>query len=345
VGGARVPPVAEAVAAGVHALAGGARGPATVPGTPARTAADLAPLVIGLVNNMPDAALAATERQFRGLLSAAGGDRPCVLRLIALEQVPRGPAGRALVERRYEGPEVIGREPFDGLIITGTEPRSARLVDEPYWGALEALIDVAQRRTRSMVLSCLAAHAAVLSLDGIERRRLPAKLCGVYACAPGAAHPLTAGMDASRHVPHSRFNDLPEDALRDAGYRILARSPAVGADCFVREGASLLVFLQGHPEYDHYALMREYRRDVTRFLSGERDSYPDMPHGYFAPDIVPALLAYEERARTRRTAEFLAQLPPLEPACAPESLWRAASVRLYQNWLGLLSLARSEHAS
>ena len=35
-----------------------------------------APLVIGLVNNMPDGALQATERQFEGLLGeAAGGAR------------------------------------------------------------------------------------------------------------------------------------------------------------------------------------------------------------------------------------------------------------------------------
>lgn len=302
-----------------------------------------APLVIGLVNNMPDAALAATERQFRALLGAASGGRPIVLRLIAIAQVPRGPAGRAIVERRYETPEIIEREPFDGLIITGTEPRSARLEGEPYWDALAALIDAAQRRTRSTILSCLAAHAAALCLDGIERRRLPEKLSGVFACAPTLAHPLMAGLGQSRHVPHSRFNDLPEDALRDAGYRILARGAQVGADCFVREGASLLVFLQGHPEYDHHALMREYRRDVGRYLAGERDAYPALPQGYFSPQILPALEAFEKRAIASRSSGMLAELPPLESACAPESLWRGSSVRIYQNWLDLLIMARSEH--
>jgi hypothetical protein len=37
-----------------------------------------APLVIGLVNNMPDAALQTTEQQFTELLGAAGGLRRSV---------------------------------------------------------------------------------------------------------------------------------------------------------------------------------------------------------------------------------------------------------------------------
>src|ERR1700752_957095 len=46
-------------------------------------------LVIGLVNNMPDGALRATERQFRGLLQAASHDVSTSLRYFSLPGVPR----------------------------------------------------------------------------------------------------------------------------------------------------------------------------------------------------------------------------------------------------------------
>ena len=67
------------------------------------------------------------------------------------------------------------------------------------------------------------------------------------------------------------------------GYRLLTRSAAAGADAFVREeqGGSLFVFFQGHPEYETDTLAREYRRDVGRFLRGEREHYPAAPEGYF----------------------------------------------------------------
>ena len=42
-------------------------------------------LVIGLVNNMPDAALSITERQFRELLTAASDGRAVCLKLLSPE--------------------------------------------------------------------------------------------------------------------------------------------------------------------------------------------------------------------------------------------------------------------
>ena len=299
-----------------------------------------APLVIGLVNNMPDAALQTTERQFRELLDAAAGPSPVAVRLIALANVPRGAAARAELEARYESADVVATGVIDGLIVTGTEPRSARLSDEPYWGALEALIEAAHGQTLSTVWSCLAAHAAVLALDGVERQRYAHKLFGVFECAASAAHPLTEGLRASRRVPHSRFNDVPESALREAGYQILARSDAVGADLFIKEGPSLFVFLQGHPEYDRSALMREYRRDVGRYLGGERDDFPRMPRGYFAREATRRFAAYQASAMERRHPDALREFPALDEGQLPEPLWREGAIQLYANWLTLLRQRR-----
>ena len=50
-------------------------------------------LTIGLVNNMPDAACEATERQFLDLLRAVTSDVIVCLKLFAIGEVPRADAG------------------------------------------------------------------------------------------------------------------------------------------------------------------------------------------------------------------------------------------------------------
>src|SRR5438046_5130794 len=78
-------------------------------------------LDIGLINNMPDPALDATERQFRALLGAAADDIAVHLTLYTLPEVPRTAFGRGQVSR-YTPFEDLWRRQHDGLIITGTEP-------------------------------------------------------------------------------------------------------------------------------------------------------------------------------------------------------------------------------
>src|SRR5580698_2183439 len=105
------------------------------------------PLVVGLVNNMPDTALRSTERQFRELLSAADGDVAVELRLFFLPEVPRGEGGRAYLHQRYVNVDDLAGSHVDGLIVTGMEPRASNLTDEPYWPALERLVERAADHT------------------------------------------------------------------------------------------------------------------------------------------------------------------------------------------------------
>jgi len=48
-----------------------------------------ATLRIGLINNMPDAALQSTEAQFFGLLKGAAGSQPITVRLSSFPELPR----------------------------------------------------------------------------------------------------------------------------------------------------------------------------------------------------------------------------------------------------------------
>src|SRR5579862_1431475 len=198
---------------------------------------------------MPDSALQTTERQFRELLGAVSGDRQVRLRFFSIADVPRQEAGRSYVAGEYEDIGELWGSGVDGLIVTGTEPRANSLHEEPYWRTLTRLVDWAEENTCSTVWSCLAAHAAVRYLDGVERQRFPEKLSGVFECAIAAEHPIVAGMPPRWRMPHSRHNTLPQDALGASGYETLSVSPEAGADMFVKQRRSLFLFVQGHPEY------------------------------------------------------------------------------------------------
>ena len=290
-------------------------------------------LTIGLVNNMPDAALQATERQFVALLGAAADGLTVRLARYALPGIPRTDWGRDYVTRFYSPIEDLWDSHLEGLIVTGTEPRSPNLKDEPYWASLISVLEWAEHNTHSTAWSCLAAHAALLHMDGIDRRKLSDKRFGVFECARVSDHPLMAAAPSRLPMPHSRWNDLPEDALTSSGYRVLTRSEHAGVDAFVKQTKSLFVFFQGHPEYEANTLLLEYRRDIGRFLRCERETYPPMPQGYFDEETVEALTAVRERALLDRREELLAQFPTALAGERVTSPWRSAAVRVYRNWL------------
>ena len=304
-----------------------------------RQPGDGTPIVVGLVNNMPDAALESTEAQFRGLLQAAAGARAVSLRLSSLAELPRSPEARERIARGYWPIAQLLAEPPDALIVTGTEPRTPHLREEPYWRSFVELLTWAQRHTVASVWSCLAAHATVEELDGIERRRLPEKRCGLYAHSILSGHPLLRGVSAPLMMPHSRWNDLPVPALREAGYTLLSWSQETGADAFVRDRESLMVFFQGHPEYEDTTLLKEYRRDVGRFLAGTQPAYPTLPQGYFSPEASAALSAFRARAIGDRRPELIESFPFAAAAAALVNTWRSAAVAIYRNWLAHVASA------
>src|SRR5215813_14218299 len=252
--------------------------PRTIAGQHGRPAA----IRIGLINNMPDTALHATEAQFAGLLKGASPDRAVTLRFSSLPELARGAEAGAHIRENYWPLARLLEDGVDALIVTGTEPRSPVLSDEPYWGRLGELLAWARQHTATSIWSCLAAHAAVELMDGIRRQRLPEKRCGVYQHVIANEHALLSGISAPLSMPHSRWNELPLRELGDAGYTVLSSSEVTGADAFVVERGSLLVFFQGHPEYQDTTLLREYRRDVGRYLSGQQAHYPTLPYGYLS---------------------------------------------------------------
>jgi len=301
---------------------------------------------IGLVNNMPDTAFEATERQFVDLIQAAAPEIVVCLKLFSIPDVPRAQRVRSESAGRYHSITALWDTMLDGLIVTGTEPCAATLKQEPYWPAVTKLVDWAGENTASTIWSCLAAHAAVLHADGIERSPLASKLFGVFDCETIPCHPLFSRA-ARRRVPHSRYNDLPEAALKSSGYRILSRSAAAGIDAFTKEqrGSSLFVFLQGHPEYETATLLREFRRDVGRFLHRERKDYPAAPQGYLSEEARDLLDAFRVRAVDDRRESVIGDFPMLGLEANLENTWRESAISIYRNWIGFLKDRKEKRRS
>lgn len=298
---------------------------------------DQAHLHIGLVNNMPDSAMEATERQFRTLLSEAAERISIRLSLFAIPEVVRSEQARTRMSGRYSNINELWETHLDGLIVTGAEPVARNLTDEPFWSSLKRLIEWAERNTYSTVWSCLAAQAAVLGMNGIERRPFDEKLFGVFECERVSDHPLTAGMPSRFRMPHSRWNDIPEENLSACGYRVLSRLANGIVDAFIKEGRHLSVFFQGHPEYDAASLLLEYKRDIRRYLANEKQLYPATPENYFDENAAASLSELRVRAHADRCQEIFVDFPASVQAATMQNQWRGQAIGSYRNWLCCLS--------
>ncbi|HEX8233529.1 MAG TPA: homoserine O-succinyltransferase [Caulobacteraceae bacterium] len=267
-------------------------------------------LHIGLVNNMPDGAFLATERQFSTLLQTAGGAATIRLHRFFLPEIERGEAVAAQLRRRYRSAERLFEGRLDGVIVTGSEPRAPNIEDEVYWPSFRRLVDWAELNTRSTLWSCLAAHAAVLHLHGVRRRPLEQKLSGVFRRTRVSAEGARRGLALGAPVPHSRLNTLPQAELARRGYEVLAEIEGGDLDAFTLDAGSRFVFVQGHPEYEADTLRLEYERDLNRSLRGRLPEPPRPPANY------------DGRAS-----------------------WRQSAVGFYAAWLGELGSAAALHSA
>jgi homoserine O-succinyltransferase/O-acetyltransferase len=305
--------------------------------SPPRPAGERAGIAVGLINNMGDQALKVTERQFSSLVSEAAGDVAVSFRIFALESTPRSPRALDYINARYEPVSAAMEGELDALIVTGAQPQAERLNKEPYWEELVELIEWAKLHTTSTILSCLAAHAGVLHLDGVERRPLPEKCTGVFAPAAETTHPLVGKQGRVRLIPHSRYNGLSRTELEQAGYVILTSSPGCGVDSFVKCFGSQFVFLQGHPEYDANSLAREYRRDMDRYLRGETEGKPARPSGYFGAEAEAELDAVERSAHEDRCRMQIKDISIIDALSPAEATWREAAIAFYRSWIEMIA--------
>lgn len=299
---------------------------------------DIRDLHVGLLNMMPDTALAATERQFFRLVGSGNPISQFHMHLFTLDQIPRGEIASEHIARYYESFSSIQEHGLDALIISGANVIGADLSQEVFWDPLMEVAAWAHENVTSTLCSCLASHALLLGQYGIPRTKLAQKCWGVYEHKMILRdHPLVHDVNTHVIVPHSRFNNVTAAQMREKGIHVLAEGPEPGVQLAVSPDGFRTVFFQGHPEYDRISLMKEYKRDVHLYFTGELENYPPMPDHYFDTYAKAILEEYKDKVlRARRTGDKAPVFP--EPNLLPhlKNTWHDSGEAVVGNWLGLM---------
>ncbi len=297
---------------------------------------DIRELHIGLLNMMPDKALAATERQFLRLIGESNQIAQFYVHPFTLKELERGSEGQAHVDKYYKSFEQIKNEGLDALIITGANVTGFELSEQPFWKPLNKIVDWAYENVTSILCSCLATHAVLQFRYNQKRSLLSEKKWGVYRHrVTDQKHPLVSGVNTRFDVPHSRFNEINRDQFEAAKLKILVESEESDVHLAVSEDGFRIVFFQGHPEYDSISLLKEYKREIGRYVHTETDDYPSTPENYFS---LQSLAIFEEFSERIIHARSNNQNPPAFPenltAALIDNTWHDSAEAVISNWIG-----------
>jgi len=294
---------------------------------------DIRELHIGLLNMMPDAALAATERQFFRLIGESNQIAQFYMHPFTLDGISRGEKGKKHIAEHYQSFDEIKNQGLDALIITGANVTQPDLSKEAFWNPLIDVIDWAYENVTSTICSCLATHAVMEFRYNQKRHLLPKKKWGVYSHGVvDRNHPLVCGVDTRFNVPHSRFNQIDRKQFDDAGLKVLVESQEAGVHLAVSEDLFRLVFFQGHPEYDIISLLKEYKREIALFINGDNTQYPPFPENYFDKQTQSVLNEYKTliKAETTNINEFPEQLI----VNSLDNTWHDTAEAVINKWIG-----------
>jgi homoserine O-succinyltransferase len=299
---------------------------------------DIRELHIGFLNMMPDAALRVTEQQFMRLIGSSNQIAQFFVHLFSIPGLSRKEETKKYIDEYYTSFEKIKNNGLDALIITGANVANPELDKEPFWDPLQKVIDWASENVTSVLCSCLATHAIVKALHHIERRPLHVKRWGVYTHRiTDTEHPLLRDINTRFDVPHSRNNDISREQLEAADFKVLVDSEQGGVHMAVSPDQFRIVYLQGHPEYDRNSLLKEYKREVNRFFSGERRDYPPDPENYFTPVVQKIVETYRQTVRRAvKNGTALPEFPEKEIEPQLDNTWGDTGKAIFNNWLGLV---------
>jgi len=299
---------------------------------------DIRALHIGLLNMMPDAAMGATERQFFRLVGSSNPISQFYIHPFTLDEIPRGKEAQKHIDQFYEPLSAIQEMGLDALIISGANVTQPNLNEEIFWDPLCDVIEWADKNVASTLCSCLATHAVLLARHSIRRQGLKFKRWGVFDHkVVKKDHPLVRDINTHVVVPHSRFNEVLEHQLVDAGLHVLITGSEPGVQLAVSADGFRTVFFQGHPEYDSISLMKEYKRDVGDFIHGRRETYPPKPQHYFDRHTIALFDEYQERVV--QALDKNASVPEFPEKLVLHRLpntWHDSAEALMGNWMGLV---------
>lgn len=114
----------------------------------------------------------------------------------------------------YTSLDEVRDRKFDGLIITGAPVEDITFEEVDYWDEICEIMDWAESHVTSTLHICWGAQAGFYHYYGINKRKLPEKLFGVYAHrVSNRKIPLVRGFDDIFLAPHSRHTETPAAAI------------------------------------------------------------------------------------------------------------------------------------
>ena len=173
---------------------------------------------------------------------------------------------------------------------------------------------------------------------GIDRLRMPRKQWGVYSHGISEpTHPLMRDINTRFDAPHSRHNEITRSQLENAGLTVLVESPEAGVHLAVSPDQFRTVYFQGHPEYQAVSLLKEYKREVYRFIDGQLDEPPPYPEHYFPDEAIRIAAGFMEKCQAalnddNETPGF----PEGELEQYVHNTWSDTGKAIVNNWLGLV---------
>ena len=299
---------------------------------------DIRELHIGLLNMMPDSALQPTERQFMRLIGGSNRIAQFYVHPFTINGIERNKETQNYINQYYRSFDEIAADGLDALIITGANVPKSNFSDAPFWGELTTVLDFAKAKVTSTLCACLATHAALKYFYDIDRVKLDTKRWGVFPHrARRELHPLVRNVNTRFDVPHSRFNDIPARSFTEKSLPILVESSEAGVHLALSEDGFRFVFFQGHPEYDRNSLLKEYKREVLRFIKGELTHYPPLPTHYADHKAQEFARKFEKEVLGNPAAKALAASFPEEAMLTGiDNTWGDSARSIFHNWIGLV---------
>jgi homoserine O-succinyltransferase len=299
---------------------------------------DIRELHIGLLNMMPDKALTATERQFIRLVGSSNPIAQFFVYPFSLPELDRSERAQEHIRQHYFDFDMLAEQGLDALIITGANVANPSLDQEPFWEPLIEIVRWAEENVASIFCSCLATHALVKHHHGIDRQRLPQKQWGVYAHKINVReHPLLRDINTRFDAPHSRYNAVTREQLEAAGLTVLAESPEAGVHLAVSPDQIRVMYFQGHPEYGIRSLLKEYKRELMRYINGERETNPRYPENYMTDAGKEIASDYLRQALAAKAkGDALPEFPEHDFSPHVDNTWGDTGRAIVNNWLGLV---------
>ena len=258
---------------------------------------DIRPIRVLLLNLMPKK----IETEIHLLRMLSNSPLQVDVELLRISDKPSKHTPIEHMDNFYKDFDQIKDEKYDGFIITGAPLGQVPFTEVKFWDDMKKILDWSMTNVTSVMFLCWAVQAAMHHLYGVEKRVLENKISGVYPhklVAPYAQ--IARGFDDVFDAPHSRFAEVPREALVEIPKLVLIADSDIAGPYIWASKNGRHLFVTGHSEYEPNCLKDEYQRDLEAGIK------PEIPKNYFPND---------------------------DPEKDPIVTWKSHGNLLFNNWL------------